>query len=215
MNLTDLIKKSSQYRIFISRMFIPVLICFLLFTTYSWPRNSFFDIAIGVIGFILIVICAFGRLWAALYIYGKKNIQLITEGPYSMVRNPLYFFSFLGALGIGLLSKNIIVFALILLFFLAYYPFVVLAEEDALKNIHKEKYLLYMKSTPRFFPKFSLIKEPKQLLVNTIKLRKAFGDIMWFFWFYVFIKLVDTLHVLEILPVLWEIPWIHKKKSCK
>ena len=38
-----------------------------------------------------------GRMWCAQYIAGYKNDVLVREGPYSVCRNPLYFFSFLGA----------------------------------------------------------------------------------------------------------------------
>lgn len=37
-----------------------------------------------------------GRIWCAQYIAGYKNDVLVREGPYSVCRNPLYFFSFLG-----------------------------------------------------------------------------------------------------------------------
>src|SRR5262245_64205860 len=51
------------------------------------------------IGIVAIVICILGRTWASLYIAGRKIEQFVTEGPYSVVRNPLYFFSIIGDAG--------------------------------------------------------------------------------------------------------------------
>ena len=52
-------------------------------------------------GIFAIILCIFGRTWTSLYIGGRKNRALLTKGPYSVVRNPLYVFSILGAAGAG------------------------------------------------------------------------------------------------------------------
>ena len=44
-------------------------------------------------GVILILVCIVGRTWCTLYIGGNKKRELITAGPYSVVRNPLYVFT--------------------------------------------------------------------------------------------------------------------------
>jgi protein-S-isoprenylcysteine O-methyltransferase Ste14 len=51
---------------------------------------------VGAIRGKLAAMIASHRLWCSLYISGYKNSQLITSGPYSLCRNPLYFFSFVG-----------------------------------------------------------------------------------------------------------------------
>ena len=57
------------------------------------------SVGLSVIGFVLVTLGGFGRLWASLYVEGFKTKTLITEGPYSMVRNPLYFFTIIIILG--------------------------------------------------------------------------------------------------------------------
>ncbi len=47
------------------------------------------------------MVCILGRTWTSLYIAGRKIEQFVTEGPYSVTRNPLYFFSILGGAGRG------------------------------------------------------------------------------------------------------------------
>jgi protein-S-isoprenylcysteine O-methyltransferase Ste14 len=50
-----------------------------------------------------------------------------------MCRNPLYFFSLIGAIGLGLASENLLILGLIMIFFLVYYPFTIIAEEAKLE----------------------------------------------------------------------------------
>jgi protein-S-isoprenylcysteine O-methyltransferase Ste14 len=38
------------------------------------------------------------RLWSTLYIGGRKRVVLVSDGPYSLCRNPLYVGTFLIAL---------------------------------------------------------------------------------------------------------------------
>lgn len=178
---------------------------FLIFTTHSW-ENIWITLGVEAVGFILIVIGGLGRLWAVVYIYGYKNNSLITAGPYSMVRNPLYFFSFFGALGIGVSSKNIIVLGIIMVFFVIYYPWVVINEEKKLEELYPEKYDEYKKNVPRFFPKFKALKEPESFKVKTSKYSDLFLDVMWFFWFYILLRLVEVMHRSEIIPVLFKVP---------
>lgn len=44
------------------------------------------------LGLILVSVAACGRLWCMLYIAGYKTQKLVTAGPYSLCRNPLYLF---------------------------------------------------------------------------------------------------------------------------
>ena len=80
-------------------------------------------------GLALVVLCITGRLWCILYVGNKKNLELVTRGPYSMTRNPLYFFSTLGAAGIGLMFGSLTVAATLLL--LSFWTFSITAEKEA------------------------------------------------------------------------------------
>lgn len=141
-----------------------------------------------------------------MYISGKKGRELVTDGPYSMVRHPLYVFSLIGAVGIGLASENLLVLALIVIFYLSYYPFTILAEERKLTNKFGEVYLEYAKRTPRFLPKFSLHKEPETYQVKAAGFVHNFVDGMWFIWIFMLMHAIEMLQNSGFLPVLLRVP---------
>ena len=158
LNENKLLFKIARQRVVVSRIFGIVVILLVPFTTAPFNEDSLTDILFETFGLFLLTICSMGRLWALLYISGYKKLELITEGPYSMVRHPLYVFSLIGAIGIGLASENILVLAALVIFYLLYYPLTILVEEKKLVDKFGQAYLDYIKRTPRFLPKLSLYK---------------------------------------------------------
>lgn len=197
---------TQEYRITLTRIFGAIIVFLMLFSTLSLGGSFFVNMAIDFVAFILILIAAFGRLWSLAYISGHKTKTLITEGPYSMVRNPLYLFSLIGSFGIGLVSKNILVLALIILLFGIYYPFVIRGEENHLRRIHGPSFLEYMNRTPMFIPKPSLYYDVPAYTIDTRHFRRAFFSVMWFPLAFILMLLVERLRESGLLPVLIMMP---------
>ncbi|TFH42699.1 MAG: isoprenylcysteine carboxylmethyltransferase family protein, partial [ANME-2 cluster archaeon] len=119
-----------KIRIRVSQIFAISLIIIIAVSNSAWEHKApFVSTFLFLIGIVLVGIASMGRLWCSLYIAGYKTDKLITEGPYSMCRNPLYFFSLLGALGVGFASETCLIPLIILLAFSMYYPFVIKSEE--------------------------------------------------------------------------------------
>jgi len=145
-------------------------------------------------------VAALGRMWCSLYIAGYKTSKLITEGPYSMTRNPLYFFSFLGAVGIGLVTETCFFPLVILIGFAIYYPLVIRSEEGKLLKQHNAEFEDYFRKTPRFFPNFSALVEPHEYEVKPKAFRKNIYDAVWFIWILGLLQIIEQLRALHILP---------------
>ena len=105
-------------------------------------------------GLVLIFICIGGWCWCALYIGGRKNHELVTTGPYSITRNPLYLFSIVGAVGVGAQFGGISVALLAGLFVTIIHLLVVRQEERLLLALYGEIYRQYVAEVPRFLPDF-------------------------------------------------------------
>ena len=82
----------------------------------------------------------------------KKDSQLATTGVYAWTRNPLYFGSFMLALGFAVMSWNPVASALLLIPFIAIYSKVILKEEAHLLRLFPEQFPTYRSKVPKFFP---------------------------------------------------------------
>jgi protein-S-isoprenylcysteine O-methyltransferase Ste14 len=177
-----------------------------MISDHSWPRDSLVDLSVEFFGFVLIGICTLGRLWCTLYISGYKDEQVVSQGPYAMVRHPLYLFSFMGAVGIGLASENLWVLAILAGAFLFYYPLVMRAEETELTAKFGQAYLSYARNVPRFLLRRFHLHEPEVYPAKPRLFRKSLLDVMWFFWFFMILQLIERLHNMGIVPVYLKVP---------
>ncbi|KPA13484.1 nickel-cobalt-cadmium resistance protein [Candidatus Magnetomorum sp. HK-1] len=193
-------------RILCTRLISIMILLLVLFTSHSWNENSFWDMSIQWIGYGLIVIATLGRIWCFVYISGYKDDQLIMLGPYSLVRNPLYFFSFTGALGLGLASENLLALILIMMLFCILYPAVVDEEESKLQERYGQLFDDYQQKTPRWIPSLKNFQEPEEYLVKPRIFFKAMLESMWFMWFYMILQIIEQLHHLDVIPVIFNIP---------
>ncbi|HBG26489.1 MAG: hypothetical protein A2Y10_04120 [Planctomycetes bacterium GWF2_41_51] len=197
---------AAKLRVPLTRIVAIVILLLILFTTHSWKQDNIIDIVMETCGLLLITLCSFGRLWALMYISGYKSDQVISVGPYSIVRHPLYVFSFIGAIGIGLASENLLIFAIIAVFYICYYPFTILAEEKKLTSKFGQAYIDYMKCTPRILPKLTKPNNPVIYHVKPDKYIANFADAMWFVWIFILLHFVERLQQMAVLPVIFKIP---------
>jgi protein-S-isoprenylcysteine O-methyltransferase Ste14 len=203
---SGLLFKIAHRRVIISRIFAILVVLLAIFTASSFKEGNWIDMLLETSGLFLLTVCSIGRLWALLYISGHKTHEVITDGPYSIVRHPLYLFSFIGAIGIGLASENILILMVMVFFYLSYYPLTILSEERRLTEKFGQVYLDYIKHTPRFLPKLSLYKSPSQFVVNADIFLKNMAIGMWFIWIFILFNFIETLQQNGYIPVLLRVP---------
>ncbi len=140
---------------------VPFIIVTVLVLAFTKPTFSAGDarLLLFVMGGLVILGGEAIRIWAVGYSGGttrsKKLIadRLVMEGPYSLIRNPLYAGNFLIALGFSLLANAVVIVPLVVLYFaIEYYP-IVRREEYFLLEKFGEPYSRYLSEVPRFFPK--------------------------------------------------------------
>ncbi len=192
----------AQHRIGVSRAFFLITIALILLTVSAWDPSSGFMYLIRALGFAMVVVAALGRLWCSIYICGYKNQRVIQDGPYSMVRNPLYCFSLIGGVGIGFLVGSFIITGLILLFFVWIYPITIRDEEAHLEKMLGDEYLAYKAKTPRLVPAFSQFTNIEQYTINIKQMQNAFFDAVWFLLAAPILIGIDIAHRAGVLPTL-------------
>ena len=102
------------------------------------------------LGLVVAVLGALVRGWAAGTI--RKNRVLTTSGPYAYTRNPLYFGSFLIAIGL-VIASNEAWLALLLVANVVIYHRVMLKEERRLEKLFGDDFKRYEEAVPRFIPR--------------------------------------------------------------
>jgi len=157
-------------------------------------------------GLAAILICILGRCWCTLFIGGRKSMQLVDIGPYSLCRNPLYFFSFIGAFGfgaqIGSLTVALIATLLVVIVFFA----TVKKEEAFLTGALGEPYVAYLGRTPRFIPNPALWRTVETLEVRPRLVTMTFVDGLLFLLGVPLALGAAWLHETGALPVLITLP---------
>ena len=95
-----------QNRTAIPRVVMLVLAVSISVTSSGWAERPIIGGLFYLTGCTMVGIGTMGRVWCSLYICGYKSDSLVTSGPYSMCRNPLYLFSLLGSIGVGFATKK-------------------------------------------------------------------------------------------------------------
>jgi protein-S-isoprenylcysteine O-methyltransferase Ste14 len=197
---------AEKLRIPMTWIFAFLFIGIILFSGSMWDvRFPLLTVLLSVVGIFFAAAASLGRVWCSLYIGGYKTERLITVGPYSMCRNPLYFFSLLGGIGVGLASETFTIPLMILCGFCLHYPFVILSEQRHLLNIHGKDYETYLRTTPAFFPKPSLLKEPTEYVVKTRVFRRRMLGALYFVWLVGVIELIEEFHDLKLLSIFFRL----------
>ncbi len=133
---------------------IVAVVAIAVLTRSEWGQGQFHE-DVEAVGLALIAICIVGRAWCSLYIGGRKKAEIVDRGPYSVSRNPLYVFSFIGAFGVGAQTGSVSLALLFLAVTFAVFWFTVQREEAWLSEAFGAPYAAYVARTPRFGPDFS------------------------------------------------------------
>jgi protein-S-isoprenylcysteine O-methyltransferase Ste14 len=185
---------------------VVAMIVALLFGQSVFPPDTPVHETIEMVGVLLIFLGVIGRLWSTLYIGGRKSAEVVTGGPYSITRNPLYLFSSMAAAGVGAQMGSIVATIGFGALCAVAFHIVILREEKFLKTAMGESYRAYLARVPRFFPKLSLYQEVEtgsfkhRLLLNTLLDGLVFLVAMPVF------EAIDTAQTSGVLPVLFRLP---------
>lgn len=165
---------------------------------------SFAETLIGetfeVAGILLIIAGILGRAWSILYIGGHKNTEIVTDGPYSLCRHPLYLFSTIAVFGFGIEVQSL-TFAIVLttIFGTALF-FTAMREEVRLRRNFGPAYEAYAKTTPAILPKLSNFRTERLVTFDTKQLRRNFWDATVFLFLIPLAEFIEFAREVSFLP---------------
>ncbi|HEV7607122.1 MAG TPA: isoprenylcysteine carboxylmethyltransferase family protein [Steroidobacteraceae bacterium] len=167
-------------------------------TTVVGPRELAvgWNYLAGILGFTCVAIACLGRIWCSLFIAGHKDEVLVTTGPYAYCRHPLYSFSIVGALGLGLASKSLLLCAGVLVVIAALVIYAASCEEQFLADAFPDEFKAYVAATPNmWWPAGRKTPLPAQLDVRPAVFWKSFLDAGSFFVLYLLVALAAEYRI--------------------
>jgi protein-S-isoprenylcysteine O-methyltransferase Ste14 len=189
----------------LSIIFSVLMLAFIALTKPRHYQDGIYN-WIELAGYLLIFGAVLGRTWSVLFIGGRKNRKLCQEGPYANCRNPLYFFSFMGVIGLGLCAQSLPALLITAPVFLVYYGVLIRDEERRLEQIFGEAYREYASQVPRFWPQWRQFHVPKEITVNARSFSRSLRDVSWFLLAIIALQILEVVKTSGFLPIL-ELPW--------
>jgi protein-S-isoprenylcysteine O-methyltransferase Ste14 len=157
-------------------------------------------------GFLLVAAAVLGRLWTTLFIAGRKGEQLVSDGPYSACRHPLYLCSVLAAAGIGLTARSLLLALVLPAAIGLVTALAARREERELRALHPGAWDAYRLRVPAFWPAWRQYRAPERVDVPTAIYRKAFLDAGSFLALWLAVLLAESLRAGGAWPALFRMP---------
>ncbi len=174
---------------------IIILLILWIFTEplFHLKISERFHIAAEKIGVLLLFFGILGRIFSSVTIASHKNKKIINSELYSIVRNPLYFFSFFMVVGVSFfIGRADLTAYMILLFILCFYP-IILNEEKYLEQKFGDDYRNYKKSVPRLIPNLKKWHARKNIEINFPLVVRTLVDTIAILFFVILIDILEAI----------------------
>lgn len=166
----------------------------------AWPDEGSVHQGLEWAGLALLVLALLGRCACMLYLGGRKGADLVAEGPYSVSRNPLYVFSMLAVLGIGLQTGSLAVGLALALAAFGVFRWIVSEEERMLHAAFGAPFEAYCARVPRFLPRWAAWRSPQHVTVDLQGVWKTVRDALPYFL---------SIPVFEAIEAAQDAGWVH------
>jgi protein-S-isoprenylcysteine O-methyltransferase Ste14 len=176
-------------------------------TVPALGEDSIGGLVLFAIGAILTIVGSTGRTWCLVLIAGRKDKQLMTAGPYSVCRNPLYLFSLIGTVGVGLATRTVTVPCVAFTAFLIYYVGVIRSEQSRLARTHGDAFKAYISDVNALFPSFRTyhpLGETQEVFVRPFL--KGLMDNGWFILAFAGLQVISELRTHGMFFSWWTLP---------
>lgn len=157
-------------------------------------------------GLACMACAALGRIWSSVFIAGFKDAQLVSAGPYAVLRHPLYALSLLAMLGAGLTTRSLAITVTLLAAFAVIYAKAARGEDRFLQGAHGDAYDRYAREVRAFLPRWSAYTVPAALEVRPRVLWKAFLDAGTLLGLWCLLMVADAMQRAAITPTWLTLP---------
>lgn len=179
-----------------------VAIAAALVVESAWPESGWMHQGLEWAGLVLLAVALLGRCACMLYLGGRKGANLVTDGPYSISRNPLYFFSILAVFGIGLQSGSIVLALAMAGGVYAIFQWIIGKEEELLRAAFGDDFVRYRADVPRLIPAFHGWHSPVHISVDLPGIWKTLRDAVPYFLAVPVFEVIEFAQQSGVVPVM-------------
>ena len=165
--------------------------------------GSLLDVATDALAWVTFVAGAGLRFWATLYIGARKSDEVVSEGPYSLCRHPLYLGSVLLVLSGALFLKSVVFAGAMAMLAAVYFTWTMPAEEEYLEGRLGEPYREYRRRVNRLWPSFRHFRTAPRLDVDVHSLYPECARASRWVWLPVFGEIISYLRAFPWWPRLF------------
>jgi protein-S-isoprenylcysteine O-methyltransferase Ste14 len=158
------------------------------------------------LGFVLVVWATLWRMWSSLFIAGRKDLEIVDQGPYARCRHPLYLGSVVAAIGIGLTTRSVLVTVALPATIGAALLLAIRLEEATLAACHGDRWRHYCRRVPPLLPRLGALALPARREVDLPVFGKAFLDAASVLGLWLLVLLLDALRIQLGWPVYLQMP---------
>ena len=188
---------------------ILMLVPFSAAALASWPvvrENSLLEYLFTAVAWLTFFTGVAFRWWATLHVAGRKGESLVSSGPYSICRNPLYLGTLLIALAIAFYMQSATFAAGLAVTSLFYLGVTVRDEERRLRERFGEAYDRYCLEVPRFLPRLRRPESPPRIDVSVMGLTKETHRAARYLWVPLLAQTIAHLRMETWWPHWWMLP---------
>jgi protein-S-isoprenylcysteine O-methyltransferase Ste14 len=196
----------SNARLVYTRLILIPVVGLALVSHHVYHEGGVWDQLLAAAGLVLLLAAMGGRIWANAHLAGRKDRELVRTGPYSISRNPLYFFSLVGFAGAGLAFESVALALLFVGVFFATHWAAVRREEEKLEGLFGEEYRAYRARVPLFLPRLSLHRAGGDLALDPRRFTTGLRDCLAIPLVFLVAQGLEAAKVSGLLPVLLELP---------
>jgi len=186
--------------------FLFLVVLFLVATSDGRGLQGLAGLGAQSLGFVLVAAGTLYRMWSSVFIAGRKDVEIVRDGPYARCRHPLYLGSLVAGIGLALSTRSLVLAVALPAVLAGLMAVAIRREERFLARTHGRAWTDYAARVPVLWPGPGGSAVPGRREVDLLIYRKSFLDAATVLGLWFLIVAVDALRTQGLWAPLFTLP---------